>query len=55
CVVILLVVARRAGVIGAACIAAMFRAFWLLVPALRAEWCCAARMFGLVGLTFVDF
>ncbi|MCI80449.1 hypothetical protein A2U01_0101720, partial [Trifolium medium] len=30
-------------VIGAVRRAALFRAFWLLVPALHAEWCCAAR------------
>ncbi|MCI61739.1 hypothetical protein A2U01_0082996, partial [Trifolium medium] len=39
----LLLVARRAGVVGAARRAVLFRAFWLLVPALCAGWCCAVR------------
>ncbi|MCI75288.1 hypothetical protein A2U01_0096556, partial [Trifolium medium] len=33
-------------VIGAARRAALFRVFWLLVPALHAGWCCAARRLG---------
>ncbi|MCI54882.1 hypothetical protein A2U01_0076132, partial [Trifolium medium] len=37
CPVFLLLVARRIGVVGAARRAVLFRAFWLLVPALRAE------------------
>ncbi|MCI21607.1 hypothetical protein A2U01_0042776, partial [Trifolium medium] len=43
CSCFLLLVARRAGEIGAARRAALFRVLWLLVPALRAGWCCAVR------------